>query len=52
MESSDQIGYGNTEEYNLVAEVQYKKCDETLKNNLLLRINMQKHFRKEQDLFK
>ena len=51
MENSEQTGYGNTKEYQLVS-VQCKKCDETLQNNHLLRIHMRKHIRKDQQVIK
>ena len=51
MENSNQSGYGETDQYQLVA-VQCKKCDETLSNNYLLRIHMRKHVRKETEVLK
>ena len=48
MENSEQTGYGNTENYQLVS-VQCKKCDETLQNNHMLRIHMRTHNQKKQN---
>ena len=47
MENSDQSGYGNTKDYQLIS-VKCTKCNETFQNNHLLGIHMKKHKRDEQ----